>query len=148
MAEEATLFQDATAVTARALELTDASFDTGMNVGGSNAPGIGINLDGGALPDKDTDITGWNWTLTDQDEDARTPQVSQVIGGSGFVDRATPDPDWPSSGGVEGKGTAGVNLGVNPDNVDGAPDNDATITVGATVQLAVLADGWEATPPV
>ena len=146
MAHEPTLFVDGTAVTARALENTGASFDTGGNIAGSNSPGIGINLGGGALPDKDTDITGWNWTLTDQDEDARTPQVGQVIGGAGFVDRATPDPDWPSSGGAEGKGTAGINLGVNPDNVEGEPVNDTAITVGATVQVVSLAAGWVATP--
>ncbi len=142
-----TLYVDDTAVTARALEIDGASWDTGGNMGGSNAPGIGINEAGGALPDKDTDITGWNWTLTDQDEDARTPQVSQVIGGLGYVDRATPDPDWPSSGGVEGKGTQGVSAGANPDNVEGAPDNDEPIVIGEDMDLAVLATGWVETTP-
>ena len=137
-----TLFVEDASVTARALELTAASFDTGMIMGGSNSPGIGINEDGGALPDSATDITGWNWTLTDQDEDARTPQVGQLLGGTGFVDRATPDPDWPSSGGLAGKGTTGIAAGANPDNVEGAPDNDAAITIGKDMWLEALAAGW------
>ena len=142
-----TLFVEDASVTARALEVTGASFTTGMNIGASNAPGIGINEAGGALPDKDTDAAGWNWTLTDQDEAARTPQVGQLVGGDGYVNRTVATGSWDGSGGKEGKGTTGISAGTNPANVEGAPNNDATITIGEDMDLAVLATGWVETTP-
>ena len=62
-------------VTARESEVPDASFSDGMNLGGSNAGGIGINT---GAPDPKVE----DWTTLDQDENARDPQISQHIGGN------------------------------------------------------------------
>ncbi len=138
-----TFLIDGAANTARQAEVVDASWDTGLNWAGSNAPGIGVNMNEGEVVG-----TPEQFTLLDQDGDARDPQVSQVIGGSGFVDRATPSPDWPSSGGVEGKGTDPLQDGTNPANVDGAPDNEAPIVPIGTCNLETLVGGWvNPTPP-
>lgn len=118
-------FINPTAVAAREAEVPAASFDNGMNLGGSNAPGIGI-ADAGLLATQDLDESLPNWTLLDQDEDAREPQASQHIGGSGL------------GAGVAGKGTVAVVLGTP--SVDG--DGEATPIGDAT--LADLATGWEA----
>ena len=72
---------NATVVTAREAETWplaaagDPDFGiAGVNLGGSNAPGIGINTG-------DFNPTVDNWTTEDQHEDARIPQLSQHIGG-------------------------------------------------------------------
>jgi len=53
-----------------------ADWDGGMNSGGSCAPGVGINTGGFYDPP-----TADQWTLEDQAENARIPQLSQFIGG-------------------------------------------------------------------
>lgn len=120
----------------RTPEVPLANFDNGGNWAGSNAPGIGVAPDYGSLEPERPE----SWTLLDQDGDARTPQVSQNIGGVGFVDRATVD--WSSSGGVGGKGTTTIYGVVNPDNVDGAPEPGAAPTENGDATLADIAAGW------
>ena len=136
MANDATTYVDQTAITARASEVPGASWTTGMN-NSTNSPGLGIATDNPGL-----DESLPSWTLLDQDGDARAPQASQVIGGYGFVANA----DYPSSGGVEGKGNGGadaVDIVANPD----FPDNDGSVTVVDTVSLLDLAVGWEDSTP-
>ena len=119
MPNEPTSFLDATSVAARALEVPLASFDNGMNLGGSNAPGIGIAT-AGEIQTQNLD------ELLDQDDDPRTPQNSQHIGGNGL------------DLGVEGKGTVPVDVNVN----DASGNGEATVAGAAT--LADLAAGWTA----
>jgi hypothetical protein len=105
----------------------DGSYNTylGCNRAGSCAAGIGIATDNAGL--LTYPAPGAMWTLLDQDGDARNPQDSQHIGGTGFVDRSSTD--WPSSGGVSGKGTVPIN------RWDPTDQND-------TFSLLVLANGW------
>ena len=92
--------------------------------GASNAPGIGVATDN---PNLEQSLP--SWTLLDQDGDARTPQVSQVIGGGG--------PE-----GMPGKGLQPVEVVVN------AASGNGSVTGSQEAQLNVLATGWEAvTPP-
>jgi hypothetical protein len=123
MPNEPTSFIDATSVAARELEVPLASFDNGMNLGGSNAPGIGIAT-AGEIQTQNLDESLPQWTLLDQDADPRTPQNSQHIGGSGL------------GLGVEGKGTVAIDVNAN----DASGNGEATITGVAT--LADLAVGW------
>ncbi len=122
MANQATNFIDPAAVVARSAEVPLASFDNGMNLGASNAPGVGIATDGG-VQTQDLDQSG-QWTLLDQDGDARTPQNSQHIGGSGLGD------------GVEGKGTVQVDVST-PDN-----SGDGTAVIDGAATLADISVGW------
>jgi len=68
-----------TTVTARSAEVTAADWSGGLNLGGSNAPGVGINT--GAPDPKPQD-----WSLLDQEENERTPQGTQHIGGNALGD--------------------------------------------------------------
>jgi hypothetical protein len=138
-----TLFIDDVAVTAMGVRVPAASLDTGVNRGGGNAPGIGIstenpNLEESLMPNTNASATlgVGSWSLLDQHGDVRTAQISQCLGGPGISDADT-------SSGQEGTlPDAVARFGANPDNVDGQPDNDAPIVVGAGADLAVLADGW------
>jgi hypothetical protein len=127
-----TFFRDDAAVAARTPEVSNASWTTGMNNGGSNACGVGINAAGGAVvgtPDQ--------FTLLDQKGLARTGQRSQSIGGYPFVAAAA----YPSSGGTEGTAPdAVIFIGTVSSNGDGS----AVVTGNAT--LADLATGWTAVP--
>lgn len=130
MANAPTAFIPAAAVTSREAENTTADFGNGCNAPASCAPGIGIATD-------NPDVSTNSWTLEDQDEDARTPQVSQPIGGNGYISRATNT--WPGSGGASGKGTVGIDVLDNPDYDD--PTDDPTVDGDAT--LTTLETGWE-----
>lgn len=68
-----TAFRDDSEV--RSSEVPGASWTNGMNWGGSNAPGIGINQGGGAVVG-----TPAQFTLLDQKAAARDPQKSAGIG--------------------------------------------------------------------
>ena len=68
-----TAFRDDSNV--RDTEVPNADWDAGMNWGGSNAPGIGINMLQGAIVG-----TPEQFTLIDQFGDVRVPQVSAQIG--------------------------------------------------------------------
>lgn len=130
---DAQFFQSPTAVAARDAEKIDAagSFENGMNLGASNAPGIGIATGGGVQTTELSESLP-NWTLLDQDGDARTPQVSQPIGGTGLGGT------YPASGGAAAKGTEPVVLG-EPD-----ASGDGTAVAEGDATLADLAAGWTA----
>jgi len=121
MTNLATSFLDATSVAARAIEVPAASFDDGMNLGASNAPGIGIATDVANLTGASS-----GWTLLDQFAAARTPQDSQHIGGDGLDD------------GISGTGSVPVDV----ITVDASGDGSGAVAGVAT--LASLAAGWSA----
>jgi hypothetical protein len=136
-------FRDTTAKDARELENTVADFDNGMN-NSACMPGIGV-----AFGQPDLDGEPQSWTLLDQEGDVRVPQVSQLIGGTGYVDRST-EPYW-SSGGVEGNGKAEAQYIIAATNPiqsakDADPSVDGTIVVAGTANLQTLAVGWTHTP--
>jgi len=144
-----TFFQDDVAATVRAVEVAGASFDNGMNLGGSNAPGIGINMLKGAIVG-----TPEQFTLLDQGTQAndftpevRAPQISQSIGGFPYVDRSTVP--WPGSGGTPGVAPEGsIRYGDNElptyDQIVANGELSGTITPIANATLNTLALGWVA----
>lgn len=118
-------FIDDTAVGVRESEVPDAAFDNGMNLGGSNACGIGIGTEN---PNLEESLP--NWTLLDQHGDARTTQISQHIGGSGLGDGTT---------------------GTNPDAIirlaTVSANGDGSGVFTANPSLVSLAAGWVAAAP-
>jgi hypothetical protein len=137
---EPTFFQDDAAATARALEVTAASFVNGANLGGSCAPGIGINMNEGAVVGTDE-----QFTLLDQFGNAREAQISQSIGGFPFVDRVADAVPWPGSGGTEGTAPdAVIQFGTLPTNAEKVADPalDGTITSDGNSTLTTLSAGW------
>ena len=122
-----TFFTDAAALAARPAEVPAANFDNGMNAGGSNAPGIGINIAGGAVDGRPS-----QFTLLDQDEDTRDPQPSQSIGGEALDD------------GVAGKGTDPVLTATNQTNADklADPSLDGEPVITGDANLETLSAGW------
>ena len=134
----ATYFVDDLAVTGRALEVVNASFVNGMNNGGSNACGIGINIDAGAVVG-----TPEQFTLLDQRELPRAGQISQSIGGFPFVDRLTVP--YPSSGGTEGFAPEStVRSATLPTQAakDADPALDGTVVSIGNATLIDIAVGW------
>lgn len=142
MTSPATAFVDDTAVTARKLEVTGANFDNGMNVGGSNAPGVGVNMLEGAIVG-----TPEQFTLLMQSGDTRVPQISQAIGGFPFVDRVADAVPYPGSGGTEGTLPDGA-LRYGPQTTqadkDSDPDLDGAMTFTSNCTLNDIAVGWVA----
>jgi len=119
MANIATTFRNSTTIAARTPEVPNASWTTGCN-NASCSPGVGIATD---QPDLDESLP--SWTLLDQFEDARTPQISQLIGGNGL------------GAGSEGRGDGDAEYVIGVTNgVDGA------ITPNGTANLTTLAAGW------
>lgn len=114
-----TSFQDASAVSARSAEAPNADFAGGMNNGASNACGVGINLEGGAVVGE-----AQQFTLLDQYGAVRVPQDSMHIGKTGLGDGASGVADVPIDGAIN--------------NVDG----DGTITKDGTANLQTLSAGW------
>lgn len=158
-----TFFDDLTSAGSRQSEtgITQAAWETGGNAGASNAHGLGIDILGGELPaETNTNGIGMNWTLTDQFLTARTPQVSQVIGGTGFVPRTgnvattwdTAEASYTlngasGSGGISGNGSAvsplmSINTATNQADVNDAPVYDAYPTINGQAHLAALSSGW------
>lgn len=138
---ELTFFIDDIARTARALEVDAADFDNGMNLGASNAPGIGINMNEGAVVG-----TPEQFTLLDQHGNAREAQISQSIGGFPFVNRVALAVPYPGSGGTIGTlPDAVIRFGDTPTQAakDAADDLDGTVIPIGNSTLSVLADGWE-----
>jgi hypothetical protein len=119
MAQSAT-FIDIDALAVRPAEVAAASFANGMNKG-SCQPGIGIS--GGP-----TLLVGTpeQFTLLDQNGDARTPQLGQSIGGVALGDGET------------------VVASQAIDLIDQADNSgDGTVTIDGTgVTLTTLAAGW------
>tara|TARA_R110000822_G_scaffold11142_1_gene41210 strand:+ start:9541 stop:9909 length:369 start_codon:yes stop_codon:yes gene_type:complete len=106
----------------RSSEVPLASWTTGLTYGASNAPGIGVAT---ANPGLAQSLP--NWTLLDQDSAARTPQVSQIIGGGGYQ-------------GSEGKGTTAIDVVVNG-------GGNGSIVSSQEASLVTLSAGWVATTP-
>jgi hypothetical protein len=138
-----TFFRDDAATALREVEVPDASFTNGMNLGGSNACGIGINAEEGAVVG-----TPEQFTLLDQNELPRTAQRSQFIGGYPYSDFAN---DYPLSGGAGGppNGTqpdAVIFIGSNPTQAakDSNPALDGTVALLGAATLADIAVGWVA----
>ncbi len=104
-----TYLLNANSVSARSAQVPNADFSGGMNKGGSNAPGIGINT-GNIDPKLD------NWSVLDQAGDIRNPQDSQHIGGDGLTDG--------------GQAKSAINV------IQGADVNDSVSFIVAVVQAA------------
>ena len=75
MATDPTFYKDTVAVTARESEVPDASFTNGLNAGAACAPGVGIDIAGGAVSGDAT-----SFTLLDQAGAVRVPQDSAQLG--------------------------------------------------------------------
>ena len=120
MAQPATFIDD-TARATRIAEVAAASFLNGMN-NGSCQPGVGISSGPTALAG-----TPEQFTLLDQNEDARTPQLGQSLGGVAL------------GGGESIVASQAVDLVDNSVTGDGTVVKDGT---GAT--LTTLAAGWVA----
>ena len=138
-----TFFTDDAARTLREAETPNASFVNGMNLAGSNACGVGINAEEGAVVG-----TPEQFTLLDQNELAREAQRSQSIGGYPYSDFAN---DYPLSGGAGGppNGTqpdAVIFIGSNPTQAakDNNPELDGTLALLGGATLADIAVGWVA----
>ena len=136
MASDPTFFRDDSVIALREVEVPNASFANGMNNGGSNAPGVGINMGEGAVVG-----TFPQFTLLDQHGDARAAQISQAIGGEPYVLAA----NYPSSGGLEGTAPDDViQFGTLPTQAakDADPTLDGTVIVTGGSALPTLAGGW------
>lgn len=120
-----TSFQNATAVTARKLEVTAADFDGGVNNAASNAPGIGI-----AVGQANAAGTDEQFTLLDQAGAVRVPQDSAHIGVTGLGGTL------PSSGGASGPGVVPIDTVTNDAGAVGE------VTKTGTANLQTLAAGW------
>lgn len=118
-------FVDPSVVATRTGEVPNADWAGGVNAVGSCAEGIGTAE---GIPNASGEPQ--QFTLLDQDEDPRTPQISQYIGGTGLSGV------YPSSGGVEGKGTIPLRFGTS--------DALGVVTPTGNATLAVLATGWAA----
>jgi hypothetical protein len=138
-----TAFTDDSARGLREAEVPDANFVNGMNLGGSCAPGLGINAEEGAVVG-----TPEQFTLLDQNQLARAGQRSQFIGGYPYSDFANV---YPLSGGAGGppNGTqpdAVIYIGSAPTQAqkDADPSLDGTLTNLGAATLTDLAVGWVA----
>lgn len=119
-----TVYVDNIELIIRSGEIPDAQWGTGMDYGASNAPGVGVATDNAGLEQSLP-----SWTRLDQDEAARTPQVSQIIGGGGPT-------------GQSGKGLQPVEVVTNNNSGDGS------VIADKEAQLVTLAAGWVGvTPP-
>jgi hypothetical protein len=153
-----TIGVDAASVVARNAEYADTPFSDipgngeyntylGMNAAGGNADVIGVNTGAVYLTAAEiaaaapADARPDNWTQLDQDEATRIPQVTQLLGGAGFVDRTVATGNWDSSGGVEGKGDLPTKFVIQPASVPGALDLNNTANLVITDTAAV--DGAE-----
>jgi hypothetical protein len=165
-ASNPTAFSDDSARNARIAEYPVAaannSFTNGLNLGGANAVGIGINMS--ATVPFPVVGTPEQFTLLDQDEDIRVGQRSQSIGGLPFVSRVgdqefTWDRSQPSytpkgaasSGGTEGDlPAAAIYTGTLPTNDEkeaaqlAGASIDGVISKTGNASLATLA-GWAPT---
>ncbi len=121
---EPTYFIDDVAKSTRSGEVPLASFEDGMNYGGSCACGIGINMNEGAVVG-----TPEQFTLLDQFENARAAQISQHIGGSGLGDGSS---------------------GTLPDSIirfgDNPVDSDGVIVFVGDCTLTTIEEGWVEAP--
>jgi hypothetical protein len=119
---EPTAFSDDVAISTRQAEVPLASFSNGQNLTASNSTGIGI---ASCVPNLEESLP--NWTLLDQAELPRTPQIGSQLGGIGL------------NGGTPGVGLDQIFIAENRSL--GA----ATNLGGAT--LNTLEEGWESGEP-
>ena len=143
----------------------NAAWQNGVNPNGCNNAGIGINIDGGSLPDTENGI-GYNWTLNTQIDNffasgtvaPRTPQGSSPLSCSANVVRTgNVETTWDESqplysfaGAASSGGTAlktsivsPVFVAKNPENVNGAPVSGAGPIEAGKADLNSLITGWE-----
>lgn len=113
-----TVFVDDSLVAARLAEVPDAAWDNGCNNAGSNAPGVGINYGEGAVVGE-----AQQFTLLDQNGDARNPQISAQIG-------------------VEDGDSIRSCTNATQAAKDADPAADGTVTPIGNVALTDLAVGW------
>ncbi len=123
-----TAYYSEAAIALRAPEIPNSQLD-GCSTSGSNACGIGIAVDGGAITGEDQ-----QFTLLDQFGNTRQPQLSQFIGGVGY----TAPEDYPSSGGVEGFTDATPVIVITNDPTGTSPAGTGT------AGIATLEAGWQA----
>ena len=118
MAADATSYLDNIAITARELDVPDADWGSGGIMGASCSPGIGIS-------DKNPGLQQQlpNWTLLDQNGDARNPQVGSIIGNG-------------NGAGSTGMGQSAIVFVENP--VDGNGGFESV----APAHLQTLEAGW------
>lgn len=134
-----TFFVDELAVIARSTEVPEASFVNGANLAASNACGIGINMEGGAVVG-----TPAQFTVTDQRGQARDPQCSQSLGGFPYADPA----DYPSSGGTENLLPSDFDVpiltGTMPTTAEkeANPSIDGEAVITGTATISDAATGW------
>lgn len=146
---EVTGFTDDIARTAREVEVPLAAFNNGMNLGGSNACGLGINIDGGAIVG-----TPEQFTLNDQRGIARVSQISQQVGGFPSVPRTgNQEFTWDKSQALytpSGAASSGGTPGTEPDAVifTGTPseNGDGSATKTGQASLVTLGAGWVVDP--
>ena len=117
-------FADQAALAVRTAEVPNAAWTNGANNAGL-APGIGIGQSGSLVDSKRQD-----WTLLDQFEVARTPQVSQAVGGNGL------------GAGIPGNGSGHGEFVIQGDNSD--EGTGEIISSDGAANLNTLAAGWVA----
>lgn len=136
MANQLTVFWDVDgALAARIPEvgnnsIAGSALNSGCNIPASNSPGIGIAT-AGNLATQNLNESDPQWTLLDQNEDPRTPQVGQYIGGSGL------------GNGTEGKGTVGIIVSGNATNANLSGQGFIGPSPVSEAHLIDLATGWE-----
>jgi len=116
-----TVYTDETAYATRSVEVAGASWLTGCHYAASCSPGIGINIDDGAVVG-----TPEQFTLLDQNGNARNPQIGEAIGGIGL-----------NSGGA----SPSVQPVYEVSNPAGGGGNNTKIGISGAV-LATLGAGW------
>lgn len=142
---EVTGFTDDAARAARQGENPVNPYLNGMNLGGSNACGIGINMEGGAVVG-----TPEQFTLLDQNGLVRDAQRSQQIGGFPFVPRTgNQEFTWDRSQPLytlSGAMSSGGQSGTLPDAVifTGVPSasGDGSAIKSGQAALQTLGAGW------
>jgi len=124
-------FVDDPALALRTPEVPGAPWSGGCNAAAANAPGIGIATDN---PNLEQQLP--NWTLLSQHGDARTTQISQLIGGPGYSAAGT-------SNGQQGTAPESIiRIGIPADNT-----GSGVMTYTANPSLVDLAAGWVAAAP-
>jgi hypothetical protein len=153
-----TLFRDDPSIALRVVEVPDASFANGMNNSASCCSGIGINMAGG-------EVVGSyeQFTLDDQFENPRTPQIGQYPGGTPNVPRTgnqeftwdTTQVLYTVAGALSSGGTSGTlpdgsifaaTLPTNAQKEAADPSIDGTVTVTGNATLVSLVAGWTSVP--
>lgn len=122
-------FVDDAAVVAMNARVPGNNFNSGVTVGASNSPGIGISTENPGLEQSLP-----NWTLLDQFGNARANQIGQHIGGPGISAAGT-------SAGQEGTLPDSTIRLFDNDDQDGSGGLPFPIAQGA--ELSDLATGWE-----